>query len=162
MSIGAVTVNLTDDDADHQALQVEGLADETLADLPYLQLYGFAHRPFPGAQGVLAAAGGAREQGIIIAVGDRRYRLKGLADGEVALYDDQGQSIQLKRDGIEISTELKVTLTAGGDVNLTAPKVTIDSPDVHLGGTGGQPVARVGDTVVAGVITSGSTKVRAA
>lgn len=36
-------------------------------------------------------------------VADRRFRLKGLARGEVALYDDQGQSVILTRAGIVIN-----------------------------------------------------------
>ncbi len=33
---------------------------------------------------------------------DRRYRLKGLQTGEVAVYDDQGQSVTLTREGIVV------------------------------------------------------------
>ena len=36
-------------------------------------------------------------------VSDRRYRLKGLARGEVAVYDDQGQSVTLTRAGIVVN-----------------------------------------------------------
>lgn len=35
-------------------------------------------------------------------VADRRYRLQGLAAGEVALYDDLGQKVHLTRGGIVI------------------------------------------------------------
>ncbi|EFB6788059.1 hypothetical protein FPG81_19955 [Escherichia coli] len=35
-------------------------------------------------------------------VSDRRYRLKGLQTGEVAVYDDQGQSVTLTREGIVV------------------------------------------------------------
>ncbi len=38
-----------------------------------------------------------------VVVADRRFRLKGLARGEVALYDDQGQSVTLTRAGIVVN-----------------------------------------------------------
>ena len=98
--------------------------------------------------------GGMREHGIIITVDDRRYRLTSLAQGEVAMYDDLGQKIELKRDKIIV----------------TAPKVVVVSVDVHLGAEGGAKVARIGDKVnvtfgsSAGLhpIVEGSSKVRAA
>jgi phage gp45-like len=39
---------------------------------------------------------------IVLVVGDRRYRLKNLQDGEVAIYDDLGQKVHLTRDGIRV------------------------------------------------------------
>jgi len=75
---------------------------------------------------------------IAIVVADRRYRLVGLMAGEVALHDDQGQTIIIKRDHIR----------------LTALKVVIDSADVQLGGDGGAKVARIGDKVQ---VSSGSS-----
>jgi len=37
----------------------------------------------------------------------------------------------------------------------------VTSPSVELGGIGGAAIARVGDSVVNGVITTGSSKVKA-
>lgn len=54
-----------------------------------------------------------------------------------------------------------VSITCG-TATITADHANIISDDVNLGDTGGQPVARVGDTVSGGVITSGSSKVKAA
>jgi phage gp45-like len=53
-------------------------------------------------------------------VDDRRYRLTGLAKGEVALYDDLGSKIHLQRDG-NILVQC-------------ATKVTLDVPDIHATG----------------------------
>ena len=47
-------------------------------------------------------------------------------------------------------------------VTVDAEVATIAADTVNLGGTGGAKVARVGDTVSGGVITSGSDKVKAA
>ncbi|WP_431477838.1 phage baseplate assembly protein domain-containing protein [Massilia eburnea] len=58
---------------------------------------GFTSVPKPGAEGVVVFVGGNRDHGLVIAVEDRRFRLKGLASGEVAIYDDQGQKVHLTR-----------------------------------------------------------------
>lgn len=44
-----------------------------------------------------------------------------------------------------------VTITVQGDaVTISAPKVTVQSDDIRLGGDGGKPVARIGDMVSVG------------
>lgn len=63
---------------------------------------------------------------------------------------------------ISINTPGDVTVMAGGNASITAAEASILSDNVNLGAMGGEPVARVGDTVVGGVITSGSAKVKAA
>ncbi|EFC1638085.1 hypothetical protein FA847_24090 [Escherichia coli] len=45
---------------------------------------------------------GDRSHAVVVTVSDRRYRLKGLQTGEVAVYDDQGQSVTLTREGIVV------------------------------------------------------------
>ena len=161
MSVSRGTVSAVDDATQAQALQVELLADEAHDSIERFQNYGFTSVPHPDAEAVAVAVGGVRSHLIVVAVEDRRYRLKSLKSGEVAMYDDQGQYILLGRDGISIRTDKPLTVNAQ-DANVTAERVLIDSADISLGGTGGQPVARVGDDVVNGKITSGSGKVKAA
>lgn len=50
---------------------------------------------------------------------------------------------------------------AGSPVVVKGDPITLDGP-VNLGGSGGQAVARIGDSVVSGKITTGSSSVRAA
>lgn len=69
---------------------------------PLMQHWGLASRPKAGADAVVVFLGGNRGNGVVIATGDRRFWLKGLAEGEVALYDDQGQKVHLTRNGIVI------------------------------------------------------------
>lgn len=70
-----------------------------------------------------------------------------------------GKTLVIGEDGVSIDA-------AGGDISLTGGAITLtgaitlDGP-VNLGGEGGQPVARVGDDVVGGKITTGSSTVRA-
>lgn len=167
--VGRAVLSAIDDERGIQALQIEGLADEVQDGVERLQDYGFTSVPLPGAEAAVVYAGGLRSHGLVVAVGDRRYRLKALGAGEVAVYDDQGQKVHLTRAGILVSTEKKVTIEAGeallvksdAKVTIEAPEVTVTSDNVKLGGDG-PAVARVGDPVAGGVITGGSSKVKAA
>ncbi|MDP1960872.1 MAG: phage baseplate assembly protein V [Reyranella sp.] len=161
LMVGRAIVRLVTEADGGQIMQLDGLADETLDGVEHCQDYGLASRPLAGARGVLLALAGARGQAVIVAVGDRRYRLTGLAGGEVALHDDQGQAVFLKRDQLLVSTPFKVVIEAGAECTVTAEKVVVISDDINLGGEGGAKVARVGDSVSGGVITTGSDKVKA-
>ena len=70
---------------------------------------------------------------------------------------------------IVVEAPVDVTITAAGNATINAANVTINAEtavvncdDLSLGATGGPAVARVGDSVADGVITSGSSKVTAA
>lgn len=92
-----------------------------------------------------------------------------------AVFDDSGitithagektATIVLSDSGVSIQTGADISLTATGKVNVDANEATITASSVNLGGSGGQPVARVGDTVtvngVSGTITAGSSTVKA-
>lgn len=112
------------DDKGLQKLQVELLADEVHSNVDRVQEYGFTSAPLPGAEGVFVAVGGSREHGVIIAIDDRRYRLKNLAPGEVALYTDEGDKIHFKRGKkIEINSGAEINLIATNKVTATAPNI---------------------------------------
>ncbi|MHC1701807.1 MAG: phage baseplate assembly protein V [Humidesulfovibrio sp.] len=98
-------LRLASDGLKMQAVQVGLLDGETADDVERFQNYGITSVPLPGAEGVALFLGADRAHGVIIAMDDRRYRLKGLEGGEVALYslDDQeahGHRIVLKRGGV--------------------------------------------------------------
>lgn len=153
--VARAVINLINDAQKMQVAQVDLLADETQDDVERYQNYGFTSVPFSGAEGVVLSVGGTRSHAILIAVDDRRYRLTGLPSGEVAVYDDRGQVVHLKRDGIEIRSP--------DEVVVIAPVVTVEAAQVNLGGEGGAKVARIGDDVdpVTHKIISGSEKVKA-
>lgn len=169
LMLSRATISAVDDAPQAQAVQIELLADEVQDAAERLQDYGFTSHPKPGAEAVVAFIGGTRSHAIVLKVEDRRYRLKALAEGEVAIFDDQGQKLHLKRDGIAIESHLKVTIDApdvevtADTVDVTADTVTVDSSDIRLGGAGGAKVARVGDDVDLGTgkIISGSDVVTA-
>lgn len=116
-----------------------GRPGETFADREYFQHYGFTSRPLAGAEGILLKQG---NNIILIASDDRRYRIEA-ADGEVALYTDEGDHIHMKRGRVvEINTDtLKVA--AATQVLLETPlvkttgevKAELDITD-HITGSG--------------------------
>jgi phage baseplate assembly protein V len=86
-----------------QAVQLALLAGETSEDtLEHFEPYGFTSRPLPGAEAVTVFIDGDRSHGLCLVVADRRYRMTGLEEGELALKDDLGQSVHFTRDGIVV------------------------------------------------------------
>ena len=158
-------IEAVNDDTMLQSLQVSMREGELADDVERFQNYGITSRPFADAEAVVVMVGGVHSHCVVLAVDDRRYRIKTLEEGEVALYDDQGQIIHLKRDGIVIESPLKVTVKApdvvveADTVSVTADTATLTSDTLNLGGEGGPAVARVGDDVVGGKIVTGSSKV---
>lgn len=151
LMVARAVVRLVDDAAGLQSQQLSVLADELAEDAEVFAAYGLTSHPRPGAEAVLVYPGGQRGHALVIAVGDRRYRLTGLAEGEVALHDDQGQSVQLRRAGIRLVSPFKV--------EIETPQAVVLAEAVHLGGTGGKAVARHDDPVVAGKVQATSTRV---
>jgi phage baseplate assembly protein V len=110
-------------------VQADGLAGEQLQDNELVQHYGYASAPPAGSQLVVLPLGGKTAHGIIIATEHASYRLKALKNGEVAIYDDLGQSVYLTRNG---------TVINGGGLPVTiknTPSVTADTPMFHLTGS---------------------------
>lgn len=113
LMVGRAVVLLVKDGLKLQGLQVSLLADEVRDDVEHFQAYGLTSHPLPGAEALVVCVGGSRDHAVVIAVDDRRYRLKPLQAGEVALYTDQGDTIVLKRDGhVHVTASTKVTLQA--------------------------------------------------
>ena len=160
-TVARATLAAIDDSTKLQTVQIALLADELADGVERFQDYGLTSVPLPDAEAVVVCVGGLRGHAIVVAVDDRRYRPTGLQPGEVCLYDDQGQRVTIKRGGIDITTTKPITIHATS-VAVTADHVTVTSDDVQLGGAGGMGVARIGDAVTGGVITGGSTKVKAA
>jgi phage gp45-like len=91
-----------------------------------MQGYGFSSRPHPGADAAYFCLGGDKSKMVIIQTHDQRYMFV-LAEGEIAMHDDLGQSVHLTRTG---------TVINGGGMPLTiinAPIVT-QNGDLHVTG----------------------------
>lgn len=166
--VARAILRLVDDARAAQEVQIELLEGESQDAVERFQNYGLTSVPHPGAEALVVFAGGLRSHGVVLAVEDRRYRLRGLEAGEVALYDDLGNVVKLGRDAIVVTAVSKLTVDAPAievtcqTAEVTADSVTITANTVDLGGSGGAAVARIGDDVVGGKIISGSSKVRAA
>lgn len=100
-------------------IQGEGLSDEGIQAAEYFQHYGFTSNPPDGAMFVCIPIGGKTAHGIVIATEHGSYRLKSLEKGELAIYDDQGQKVHIKRDRILIETT-KMFEVVADKINLHA------------------------------------------
>lgn len=144
-----------------QQLQITVLEGETIDGVERMQNYGFTSYPTGGDVAVAFVAGN-REQGIVLVVDDRRYRIQ-LEAGEVAIYDDLGNKVELLRDMVKITavqhleaeaptTLLKSAVTIDGSLTVTGPTTlngavattgTITNNGKNIGSThrhGGGPV----------------------
>ncbi|MEQ8605191.1 MAG: phage baseplate assembly protein V [Marivibrio sp.] len=121
---GRGVITMVDDQGGIQRVQIQALAGETLDRVERFQEYGLTSRPLSGAMAVFASIAGVRSHSIVLGVEDRRYRLKGMTGGEVALYDDQGQVVYLTRDGIRVEG-LNLLLATEGVLRLEGDVVEI-------------------------------------
>ncbi|WP_145534797.1 phage baseplate assembly protein V [Yersinia alsatica] len=105
MLVRAVVRHL-DTGSKNQMLQIQMIANELKDNIEHLEPYGFTSAPLMGAEAFAAFPDGDRSHGVVLVVADRRYRIKGLKSGEVAIYSDEGDSITLKRGNkIEVNTK---------------------------------------------------------
>lgn len=129
-----------------RTVQVRLLADEVRDDLEHVEPYGFTSEPLGDEQPEAFALffGGDRSHGVVFCVADRRYRLRNLKPGEVALYDDLWQKVHFTREGIVVGTPGTLTATVGkdaavavggslsaevsGDASLKAASAKVDAP----------------------------------
>ena len=117
MTAARAVISLVNDATKLQKMQVKLLAGEVADRVDRFQQYGFTSVPHVGAEGVFLSLNGSRDQGVVICVDDRRYRLSGLEGGEVALYTDEGDSIVLARGNV-------IRVNAGVRVEVNAPLAT--------------------------------------
>lgn len=159
----------------------DGYVGEEIHEVSMLEQYGFASVPPVGSKGIAFMPDGYSENSVT-AFFDSPDNKPTLADGESAMYDKFGNSIILKDGELAINVVGNLNITISGNCNLTANSVAITAPTTTIngnlsingsigasgscdfGGASGQPIARVGDSVIVngeiGVITSGSSNSR--
>lgn len=115
-------------EGDHLLAQHGGFAGELLDGREVFHDYGFTAKAHPGAEVLFACLAGNRSRSVALAIADARYRLKNLKNGEVAIYDDLGQSVHLTRDGIVIKGAGKPVIITG------TPKVRAETPMLECTG----------------------------
>ena len=137
-------VDLADDSRKMQENQVRLLEGELISNAERAQQYGFSSHPLPGAECFVVFCGAAREHPVILAVDDRRYRVKDSKPGEVVIYTDEGDTITLKRGNvIEVAGKGDVIVKAGRTVSVEAgtsvaitadAAITLTAPTIILNG----------------------------
>lgn len=113
-------------------VQVRVLDGEPLDNIDRVEPYGLSYRPKKGSRAYLFFPSGDRSYGVALVIGDKRYQMD-LQEGEVALHDDEGNHVHLKRGGI-----IKVKAST---------KVVADTPIFET----------TGDVVIAGISFLGHT-----
>lgn len=103
-----------------QQVQVVLSADELKDSMEHMEPFGFTSCPKPDAEALALFLGGDRSNGVVIMVSDRSYRLKGLAEGESALYNAAGHTVVLYQDRIEI-TAPQIVFKASAEVVADTP-----------------------------------------
>ena len=149
-----------------QSLQVQTAGRETVENAKFIEPYGLTSKPLSRSECIVLNIQGNPGNPVVINVGSRQFRVQGLKDGEVCLYDNSGSIVHLKNGGnIEVHCENELSGNCKS-LKLTAETATITAQAVNLGGAGGQPAAFVGCEVVVdpnthkGTITAGSSTVR--
>lgn len=168
--VGRGRVLLVDDSGPVQIVQVK-LSPKETPDLRRLAEFGFVCWPLEGADAVALFVAGNRGNGVIIATGDQRHRLKLENPGEAALHDAFGKYVWLKKESTEVdaggmpitiknAAGITITSTEHVTLNMGGKNVIINDPGtVQLAGAGGKKVVLDGDDVVAGKVVASSTKV---
>ena len=127
MMVARGVLSLINDAGGRQVLQVQLLAGELADGAESFDHYGFTSVPLPGAEGIYLSVGGERTHGVVIATGDRRYRLRNLQSGEVAIYDDLGHQVYLSQQGIVING-------AGQNVTVMNTPLMLVESNLHVTG----------------------------
>lgn len=125
LTVGRGRITAVNDAGPVQMTQIKLGAIEVRDNTPRLAEFGFTSNPPAGTDAAVLFIGGDRSNGVIIATGNQQYRLKGLAGGEVALYDAFGQTVWLKKTGIVVNSPMPITVQSGDTLRLTAPTVEI-------------------------------------
>jgi len=130
MTVSRGVIKKINDDPKMQTMQVKMLKDEVYSDLERFNEYGFTSVPLDGSEAIVVSIGGNRDHSVIIKADDRRYRMKGLKGGEVAIYTDEGDKIHLKRNKIIfIKGGDKMEIEIENEIKTTTKKTTLDSED---------------------------------
>jgi hypothetical protein len=110
-----------DDSKLMQTVTFRGLSNELLTAERF-QTYGHTSVPKPpddaagakAAEVVVGTIAGNRNHMVVLAIDDRRYRMKNLKPGEVATHDDQGQNTHIARDGVNHTAKQHVMSATEG------------------------------------------------
>jgi phage baseplate assembly protein V len=124
-----------------QLANIDGLAGEPLPGIEVFQQFGITSTMPPGTTVIALPLGGRTSASVIVASEHAAYRLKLTAAGEVAIYNQDGDHVWIKRNG-------QIVIKASVQVAIDAPLVTA-LHDLAVGGN----VTVGGNLTAAGAIT---------
>jgi phage gp45-like len=144
--LSRTTVENPDDTQFIQQHGLRGFFDEQMDTFEHVHEYGFTsvvQKPTgmgalrQAAESFLSYLGGNRSHGIAVTTADRRFRLYKLANGEVALHDDQGHQVHIARDGVYVSAPNSKKIVGQIMSDDTLPQ------DSQPSGQGGQKLGQI-------------------
>lgn len=157
------TVSAADGSEGLREFQIHMSGDAARENIEHMEPYGFTSEPFldevPDA--LMGFFDDNCQHGVVIAVSDRRYRIVNMKQGEVAIYDDKGRHVYIKRGGIEIDgVSDPITIKTAGNVTIKAGGTcTIDAPQAIVTGnlTVKGSITSAGDVSGGGISLDGHT-----
>lgn len=133
--IGRCILSALDSSSGVQNASVTIMADEEMKGVEYMEPYGFTSAPLQGAEGVVLNVSSRRGSCVVVSLGNRKFRLKGLKSGEVALYTDEGDKLVFERGKTVRLTTQKLIMDVAETVDINAgQKVTVNSPETEITG----------------------------
>jgi len=114
--LGAI-IRRVDDGGDLQRMQVESIGHSVYDNVEKFEQFGFTSNPPVGLDAIIIERCGKH---IIVAIGDRKYRIKNLESGDTAVYDVRGQTIILNETGISVTdAHGNTVITDSNGINTT-------------------------------------------
>lgn len=113
--------------------EIENADGELRTRVEIPQPMGMTAVPEAGADVVVLQIGGP-DHLVALQADMASLRAPGLAPGDIALRDKRGQMVVMSGEGVTVSGALKVTIVSAGDIEITAPKVTVTG-DMDVSGT---------------------------
>ena len=101
LMIGRGVLMAVDSSKNIQLTTVKLLADETKDKIEMMQHFGFSSNPPANSDIIFLSIGGNRDHGIVIASESRQHRLKNIAPGDSAIYNQSGKHLWLKGNNLE-------------------------------------------------------------
>lgn len=160
-------VELVDTDTALTTLKMKISESESLEGLEHFEPFGFTTNPPADSEALVISLGGRREHSVVLQVANRKYRVRGLKPGDVALYNQNGDKLVMKMSGeTELSVSSKVVMKCPnfeitgdvqfiGNINLQGNLATTGKHDIGGDVSIGGSQATTGDVVGAGVSLSG-------
>jgi phage gp45-like len=101
-----------------QEVEIQGFAGEQAQTIEHAHPYGMSAVPNDQVQGAVQAAegfvahlSGNRSHGVVLVMGDRRYRVMNLGKGDVCFHRDDGQQVHFTSTGTVVSAPMGKTIT---------------------------------------------------